>query len=113
MLLYSGVNSTGTLTFDGPQGREAVKFQTVIQSDNETMLHLAALEGMGLVFLPTWMAQPDIAEGRLEMVLPDTLKLTATLHAVYPSKKYLSAKVRTFIDFLASRTSPCSEVEGG
>lgn len=104
LLLYSGVNSDGSLIFDGPGGREAVKFQTVIQSENETMLHLAALEGMGLVFLPAWMAQPDIAAGRLEMVLPETLKLSVTLYAVYPSKKYLSAKVRTFIDFLASQT---------
>jgi DNA-binding transcriptional LysR family regulator len=104
LLRYSGMNSNGSLILDGPDGPQAVKFRTVIQSESETMLHLAALEGMGLVFLPSWMARLDIAEGRLEMVLPDTLKFTATLHAVYPSKKYLSAKVRTFIDFVASRT---------
>lgn len=112
LLNYSGINSTGNLTFDGPEGREAVKFRTVIQSENEIMLHLAALEGMGLAVLPTLMVQSDIAEGRLEMVLPDTLRFTTTLHAVYPSKKYLSAKVRTFIDFLASQVLPCSGVQG-
>ncbi|MBM7049265.1 LysR family transcriptional regulator [Rhizobium lusitanum] len=111
LLRYSGVNSNGGLAFDGPEGRETVKFRTVMH-ENETMLHLAALGGMGLVFLPTWMAQADIAEGRLEMVLPDALNFTATLHAVYPSRKYLSAKVRTFIDFLASRTVPCPAGEG-
>ena len=103
LLQYSGMNSNGSLGFDGPQGRETVKFQTVMQSENETMLHLAALEGMGLVFLPALMIQPDIAEGRLEMVLPKTLNFSTTLYAVYPSRKYLSAKVRTFIDFLSSR----------
>jgi DNA-binding transcriptional LysR family regulator len=111
LLLYSGVNSNGSLAFDGPEGRETVKFRTVMQSENETMLHLAALEGMGLVFLPALMIQPDIAEGRLEMVLPDTLNFSATLYAVYPSRKYLSAKVRTFIDFLSSRPHLCPEVE--
>jgi DNA-binding transcriptional LysR family regulator len=45
------------------------------------------------------------------MVLPETLKFSTTLHAVYPSRKYLSAKVRTFIDFLSSRPHLCPEVE--
>jgi DNA-binding transcriptional LysR family regulator len=111
LLQYSGVNSNGSLAFDGPQGRETVKFRTVMQSENETMLHLAALEGMGLVFLPALMIEPDIAEGRLEIVLPGTLHFSATLYAVYPSRKYLSAKVRTFIDFLSSRPHLCPEIE--
>ena len=110
LLQYSGMNSNGSLGFDGPQGRETVKFQTVMQSENETMLHLAALEGMGLVFLPALMIQPDIAEGRLEMVLLKTLNFSTTLYAVYPSRKYLSAKVRTFIDFLSSRPQLCPEL---
>lgn len=109
LLLYSGMNSNGILTFDGPQGPETVKFQTVMQTENETMLHLASLEGMGLVFLPIWMVQSDIADGRLEMVLPEALKFSTTLHAVYPSRKYLSAKVRTFIDFLASQIGSMPE----
>lgn len=107
MLMYSGMNANGVLILDGPDGRETVKVRTVMQSGNETMLHLAALEGMGLVFLPTQMVQPDIAEGRLEMVLPDTVKFSTTLHAVYSSRKYLSAKVRTFIDFLTSQEELC------
>src|SRR5882757_5144065 len=76
------------------------------KSENETLLHLAALEGMGLVFLPMWMAQTDITQGRLEKVPPGVSKFRTTLHAVYPSRKYLPAKVRTLVDFLASRAGP-------
>ena len=111
LLLYSGMNSNGSLTFDGPDGQETLKLRPVMRSENETMLHLAALEGMGLVFLPALMIGPDIAEGRLAMVLPDTLNFSAALYAVYPSRRYLSAKVRTFIDFLSSRPHLCPEVE--
>jgi DNA-binding transcriptional LysR family regulator len=93
----------GGIAFDHPEGRQTVTFQTTLQSENETLLHLAALEGMGLVFLPMWMARTDIAQGRLELVLQDEAKFSTTLYAVYPSRKYLAAKVRTFIDFLASR----------
>ncbi len=110
LLLYSGINSNGNLVFEGPDGLETLKFRPVMRSENETMLHMAALEGMGLVFLPALMVQPDVAEGRLEMVLPDILNFSTPLYAVYPSRKYLSAKVRTFIDFLSSRPLPCPEV---
>jgi len=103
------MNSSGSMTLDGPKGQATVKFRPVMLSENEIMLHLAALEGMGLVFLPAWMTQTDIAEGRLEVVLPEEVMFSTTLHAVYPSRKYLSAKVRTFIDFLASRKNLCSE----
>lgn len=106
-LMYSGLNSNGSLALDGPDGRELVKVRTVMQSGNETMLHLAALEGMGLVFLPCLMIQPDVSEGRLEMVLSESVNFHTTFHAVYSSRKYLSAKVRTFIDFMASHEGLC------
>jgi len=102
LLLYSGMNANGLLPLDG---HSAPKFRIALRSENEIMLHLAALEAMGLVLLPVWMAQPDLAAGRLEAVLPTLISVTIPLHAVYPSRQYLSAKVRTFIDFVASRLS--------
>ncbi len=109
LLQYGGMPLGSGLTFDGPDGRETVTFRITMQSENETMLQQAALQGMGLVFLPAWMARSDVAQGRLEPVLPDLARFGTTLHAVYPTRKYLSAKVRTFIDFLAARVnSPSS-----
>lgn len=105
LLRYSGINMSDRLVLDGPQGPQRITFRSVMLSDNETLLHLAALRGMGLAFLPTRMAEADLAAGRLEAVLPETLRFSNTLYAVYASRKYLSAKVRTFIDFLASRVS--------
>jgi DNA-binding transcriptional LysR family regulator len=113
LLLYSVMNANGSLIIDGPQGQETLKFQPVMRSENETMLHMAVLEGMGLAFLPALMIQPDIVAGRLERVLPDTLNYGSTLYAVYSSRKYLSAKVRTFIDFLSSQPRLCPEGENG
>jgi DNA-binding transcriptional LysR family regulator len=111
LLMYSGMNSGEGLIYTD-RSEHPVKFRPVMRSENEIMLRLAALEGMGLVFLPEWMTQHDIAMGELERVLPEQVKFSTTLHAVYPSRKYLSAKVRTFIDFLTSRKSFSSEVGG-
>jgi DNA-binding transcriptional LysR family regulator len=81
---------------------ETVKLNPVLRSANETLLHMAALQGMGLAFLPKWQVAADIAAGRLEHILPDEVVFEGRLLAVYPSRKYLSAKVRTFIDFVAA-----------
>ena len=101
LMAYSLIMSGGTLALDGPTGRETVTFVPVLRSANETLLHLAALEGMGLAFLPIWLVQSDLAQKRLETVLPE-VRLGTPLYGVYPSRKYLSAKVRTFLDFIAS-----------
>lgn len=101
MLRYSGVNMGDSMSLEGPDGRHKVTFRPVMLSDNETLLHLSALAGMGLVFLPRWMVEPDISAGRLEILFPDTVGFATTLHAVYPSRQYLSAKVRTFVDFIS------------
>lgn len=103
LLLYSGLHSNGTLTFGAPEDRETVKFQIVMESSNDTILYFAALQGMGMVILPRLVTTEDVALGRLEFVLPDAAQISGRLYAVYPSRKYLSAKVRSFIDFLTTR----------
>jgi DNA-binding transcriptional LysR family regulator len=105
LLLYAGLQTNGTMILEGPKGSEAVRFRVVMESSNDTILQLGALEGMGLTFMPRWVADSDVAEGRLELVLPEASTLRGTLYAVYPSRKYLSAKVRTFIDFFVEQTA--------
>ena len=101
LLAYSLVHGSGVVTQDTEQGRKTVKFTPILQSSNETLMHLACLEGMGYAFLPKWLISEDLASGRLEMVFPDKLFFAGRLLAVYPTRKYLSAKVRTFLDFIA------------
>ena len=91
-----------SLPLEGPQGAATVTFDVVMQSANETLLQLAAVEGMGLTFLPKFMIAEDVAQKRLELLLPELPSFQGQMFAVYPSRKYLSAKVRTFIDFLAT-----------
>ncbi|MGY3237315.1 MULTISPECIES: LysR family transcriptional regulator [unclassified Bradyrhizobium] len=100
-LLHYALYPGESFSYTGEQGPETVKLNPVLRSANETLLHAAALEGMGLAILPKWLVAEDIAAGRLEHVLPEHIG-SVKLFAVYPSRKYLSAKVRTFIDFIAA-----------
>lgn len=101
LLLYAQAPSTGTLTLGEGDARASFRVSPVIHSENETLLHFAALAGMGLALLPSWLIAKDIETGRLEEVLSGQIRTDVVLHTVYPSRKYLSAKVRTFVEFVA------------
>ena len=74
-----------------------------IKADNGDILRLAALRDAGLIFQPRFIVAGELAAGRLVQVLPQWQSGELGVHAVYPSRKHLSAKVRTFIDYLAER----------
>lgn len=101
LLMYTMGALGSTVTFGGSDNPLTVKFMPVLKSANETLLHLAAVEGMGLAFLPKFLVAQDLAAGRLELLLPERFTTEGTLYGVYPSRRYLSAKVKTFLDFIA------------
>ncbi len=51
------------------------------------------------------MLRPDLKEGRLVSLLPEYRVRTEQLNAVYVDRAFLSAKVRSFIDFLNEKIS--------
>ncbi len=91
----------GRITLERAGGKRSVKFRPVLRSGNETLLHLAALQGMGFAFLPLFLVEQDLETGALIEVLPQDAVIDSPLYAIYPSRRYLSSKVRTFIDHLA------------
>lgn len=69
-------------------------------------LRVVVLQGGGLSMLGTEVVGDDIAEGRLVPLLVDALPpRELPIYAVYASRRHLSAKVRSFVDFLAARFS--------
>ncbi|WP_206957016.1 LysR family transcriptional regulator [Trinickia acidisoli] len=100
MLGYSAFPANSALEAEGPRGIEAFKFDPALQTNNETLLRLAALEGMGLAFLPKVLISRDLEAGTLEAVLTDYRFFGTKLYGVYRHRRYLSSKVRTFLDFL-------------
>ncbi|MCH8550661.1 MAG: LysR family transcriptional regulator [Natronospirillum sp.] len=69
-------------------------------NDLDTMCE-ACLHDMGVAALPIYMVQKELDNGTLIHVLPDVVFPKRTIHIVYPENRYLSAKSRAFIDFMA------------
>jgi DNA-binding transcriptional LysR family regulator len=74
-----------------------------LRTNSGAVLKVAALAGHGLVCLPTYLVGDALQSGRLVTVLDDYTAPPLTLRALYPHSRHLSAKVRAFVDFLASR----------
>lgn len=70
------------------------------------MLYEAALSGLGIALLPVFRCAEDIRAQRLERVLADQAGFDVPFHAVYPSARHLSPKVRAFIDHLDRHMRP-------
>jgi len=56
--------------------------------------------GMGIGLLPFYTASQAIEQGRLRRLLAPYRLRDSALYAIYPSRHYLDAKVRTWIDYL-------------
>lgn len=75
------------------------------RSNNGRALATAALTGLGLVQLPSFYVERDIASGSLIPVLDSFNPTDTGIWAVYPHNRHLTAKVRLFVNFLADRFS--------
>ncbi len=77
-----------------------------LRANHGEVLFQAAIDGMGIVLLPTFIVGEALREGLLRQVLPRATLAELNAYAVFPSRKFLSAKVRTFVDFLAEKFGP-------
>lgn len=105
-LLYKYLPEPATWHFDGPGGAQAVKVSGRLITNNGDSLRDAALAGHGVARLPSFIVGPDIAARRLVPLLEAYEPPPFNIYAVYPAQRYLTPKVRAFIDFFAERFGP-------
>lgn len=87
----------------GPEGTVGVHVNAVLTSNNGEILRDAAVRGLGICLLPTFIVGAELQAGRLATVLTDHVPARLVLSAIYPPSRHLSAKLRLFTDFLAER----------
>lgn len=103
-LAYTYAASGSQWQFREPGGTvHAVSVKGRLQANNGDALRIAALGGMGIAVEPSFLVGDDLREGRLRRVLADFEVPAFAVYAIYPSHRHLSAKVRTFVDFLGER----------
>lgn len=85
----------------GPQGAQSqvVCRATCVVDDLLSLLY-AIIGGVGIGMIPDYMCREDIAQGRLEAVLPGWSLPSGIVHAAYLSRRGMSPAVRSFLDYL-------------
>jgi DNA-binding transcriptional LysR family regulator len=90
-------------TFDGPNGQETISLGPATFTVNvAAAMAVAISEGMGVGILPTSSALPALRAGTLVRVLPQYTMQILNVFALYPSRQYLDAKIRTWVEYLRS-----------
>lgn len=94
---YSAYSPDASVNFRSGQH---VTFRPVLRSTNTEFIYHAVCAGIGPAFMPSAMIANDVAEGRLEYVLPEATASPIRLYAICPRRPYVSAKVTSFLKFL-------------
>lgn len=77
-----------------------INCQRVLSCNNLTFAREAAVAGAGIVVLPSMIVDESLERGELIQVLPEARLASGEIYAVYPSRRFQTAKVKTFLDFL-------------
>ena len=102
-LTYGHMAPTHRWTLQRGEEAVSVAINSRLCSNNGDVLRDAALAGNGITNLPTFLIGPDIAAGKLHVVLGKTPPAPLAIYAIYAPNRYLAAKSRVFIDFLVER----------
>jgi DNA-binding transcriptional LysR family regulator len=90
---------------EGSSGTASVKVTPRLRTNSGDTCRAAALRHRGIVLQPSFMVGHDLLAGTLVEVMPAWRSLELGVYAVYPSRKFVSPKVRLMIDFLVNAFS--------
>ncbi|MGZ8997314.1 MAG: LysR family transcriptional regulator [Allosphingosinicella sp.] len=85
---------------------EHVRGTPRLRADNGEMLRAAAVAGLGICILPSFIAASAFEDGTLVPLLTDFPMDEGGLHVVMPPGRATTARVRALVDFLAGRFGP-------
>lgn len=94
--------------YKGPDGKRGmVRVSGHYACDNWEVLREWAMAGLGVALKSTWDVRRQLGEGLLVPLLPEyDFGTDVAIYAVYPHRRYLPAKTRVFIDYLAESFGP-------
>lgn len=92
---------------EGPSGPIALRPEGMLITNSSEVIREAVIAGLGIALRSTWDVGAELKSGKLVQVLPQyESSRNVALSAVFPSRQFLPAKVRLFIDYLAELYGP-------
>ena len=105
VIAYSLLSTGDTWSFEGPEGTVSVKVEPRMRTNSGDTCRVAALRHQGIVLQPSFLVGSDLLAGTLVEVMPAWRSIELGVYAIYPSRKFISPKVRLMIEFLVNAFS--------
>lgn len=104
LLHYSNQAAGNVWKITAPSGevRQVRTAGSLTVNDGQSLLN-AAIGGLGIAYLPSFLYAEPMRQGLLEDAIPDLPMETQGIYAIYPPGRYTQPKVRAFIDFLVEK----------
>ena len=102
VLAYNLLATGDHWELEGPQGKVSMQVHPVIRTNSGDTCRAAALKHLGIIMQPSFLVEEDLRSGALVELMPQYRCEAFGIYAVYPSRQYVSAKVRLLIEFLAT-----------
>jgi DNA-binding transcriptional LysR family regulator len=102
-LHYGQIATQNQWTLIGAEGTYTIPVLGRLCSNNGEVLRDAAVRGLGITLLPRFIVEPELQQGRLQLILPSYHAMSLSMYVIYPVNRHLSTKVRLLVDFLQER----------
>ena len=102
-IIDTNFRDSGRWQFEEAGTARAVPVRGRIRYSNAEACLRAAEAGLGLACVPAFVAGDALRSGRVVRLLAEFETAAYGVHALYPHSRYLAAKVRVLVDFLADR----------
>ena len=100
---YFSSKTGKTMDWDFVRGDETIFIPVAacLAVNDSTAYMTAGLQGLGMIQMPSYMVEPMVAAGHMELALADWTSTPLPINVVYPHNRHLSAKVRVFVEWIA------------
>ena len=110
--IYPQTRREPTWKFEQDKKLIDLSVDSYLQFDNSEVVLEAVIGGAGVVQLPKFVAAKAIARGDLQPILQSySTQAGLPIAVLYPQKRYLSAKVRVFVEFMTQLAAALKQVD--
>ena len=101
VMCYSNLANPALWHYTSAAGREeTVRVSDAIMTNSSELELSLCLDGQGIIRLPRFYLNDELETGQLVELFADYQKPQVDVFLIYPSRRHMSARVRSFIDFL-------------
>jgi DNA-binding transcriptional LysR family regulator len=103
-IIHSRLATGNEWKFQLPNGRTTqVIVSGNVQVDNVIAVREAVLSGLGIAVCPVWLFSDLLHSDRLKLLLKECQPTSRPIYAVYRRGRFIPARVRCFIEYLAKQ----------